>query len=218
MKNVAQTAVQFASTSDGKNKEAGLRRQVAWVVTWLILAGSSQAGYVPYDPNTVNQYGVSAYGFVSPTTTPNSFAGISSPSNSIPVNYEAITIPSLQGFNGVWTLWNLDTWETNPFDLIIKALNTSSGQIIDIGADFWAPIWYTQDSFRFVDKWSGTTLFGSYNIDNRELVISNGYNSLFTFNEVQGTIPSVPEPWMLYLMIPGLAWVYFMRKKNQKNK
>ena len=216
MKNVAQTAVQPTSTSGGKNKETGLRRQVAWVVTWLVLAGSSQAGYVPYDPRTVNQYGVSAYGFVNPTTTSNSFAGISGSSNSISVNYEAITIPSLQGYNGVWTLWNLDTWETSPFDLIIKALNTSSGQIIDIGADFWAPIWDTPDSFRFVDKWSATSLQGVYNKDTWELSVSNGYNAVFTFNAVQGTIPAVPEPWMLYLMIPGLAWIYFIRKKKNK--
>lgn len=218
MTNVARTGVSSPNISGGRDKAVWLRKRVAWVAAGLVLASSSQAGYVPYDPNTLNQYGVSAYGFVDPNIASNSVAWISGTNQGISVTYEAITIPDFHGYNWVWTLWNLDTWEANPFDLIIKALDTSSGQIIDIGADFWEPIWDTPDTFRFVDKWSGTTLYGMYNVDTWELGVSNWYNSVFTFNAVQGTIPSVPEPWMLYLIVPGLAWIYFARRKNQKTK
>lgn len=218
MKNVAQAGVSIPGISHKNPKAAWLRKKVAWVAAWLILASSAQADYVPYDPNTINQYGVSAYGYVNPHNTFNRLASSTPTDQLVSVVYDAVTIPDFQWYSWKWTLWSLDTWGTNPFDLIIEALDTSTGQIIDIWADFWVPIWDTPDTFRFVDKWSGTTLNGIYNVNNWELSISNWFNAVFTFNAVQWTIPAIPEPWILYLMIPGLVWVYFMTKKNQKNK
>jgi hypothetical protein len=100
-------------------------------------------------------------------------------------------------------------------------MDRNSRQVVDLGADFMNFRWFDEDEwlFQFNDK-NGTTLGGTFNRDGQSLRLETAWGQFAHFDLVRDDSPAanVPEPGSLLLAIPGIAWVFALRRRRNEAK